>query len=180
MCILVETVELLFMKIFFAPQIWCFLALTFNLRLFWFYIFGKNDSVLTTISDLHKKNSTRDKQQNLMLSLRYHTKPKRNFFLGHPVYNRHICMYLWSRFLWIRLLLSIHIWLWLPYGVASKASNLVSAANKPSAGASWQRPAIGRLISASYYNFTYYDTFIQGLWHPLYILLVEPYPYLYE
>ena len=43
----------------------------------------------------------------------------------------------------------LSIWLWLPYGVASVASNLVSAASRPSAGASWQRPAVGRLISAS-------------------------------
>ena len=43
----------------------------------------------------------------------------------------------------------LSIWLGLPYGVASEASNLVSAASKPSAGASWQRPAVGRLISAS-------------------------------
>ena len=34
----------------------------------------------------------------------------------------------------------------LPYGVACEVSNLVSKASKPSAGASWQRPAIGRSI----------------------------------
>ena len=43
----------------------------------------------------------------------------------------------------------LSIWLGLPYDVASKASNLVSAVRKPSAGVSWQRPAVGRLISAS-------------------------------
>ena len=37
----------------------------------------------------------------------------------------------------------------LPYGIASEVSNLVSEASKPSAGASWQRPTIGRPISAS-------------------------------
>ena len=35
------------------------------------------------------------------------------------------------------------------YCVASVASNLVSKTSKPSAGASWQRPAVGRPISAS-------------------------------
>ena len=43
----------------------------------------------------------------------------------------------------------LSMWLGLLFGVASEASNLVSAASKPSAGASWQRPAVGRLISAS-------------------------------
>ena len=38
------------------------------------------------------------------------------------------------------------------YGVASETSNLVSEASKPSAGASWQRPAIGRPTSASISN----------------------------
>ena len=47
---------------------------------------GKNGSVLKMISDLHRKKSTRVEQQILMFSLRYYKKkPKRNFFLGHPV-----------------------------------------------------------------------------------------------
>ena len=38
-CILVETVEVLFMKIFYAPKIRYFLALTFNLKMQeWFEI----------------------------------------------------------------------------------------------------------------------------------------------
>ena len=78
-CILVETAEVLFMKIFFAPKIWYFLALTLNLRKFWLYISGKNGSVLKPRYDLHRKKSTRIKQQNL------YTKPKRKFFFEHPV-----------------------------------------------------------------------------------------------
>ena len=42
----------------------------------------------------------------------------------------------------------VSIWLGLPYDVASKAS-------KPSAGASWQRLAVGRPISASSYKMIY-------------------------
>ena len=33
-----------------------------------------------------RKKSTKEEQQNFMFSLRYYTKPKRNFFLDHPVY----------------------------------------------------------------------------------------------
>ena len=36
---------------------------------------------------------------------------------------------------------------------ASEASSLVSEANKPSAGASWQRPAEGRPTAASLFNY---------------------------
>ena len=37
-------------------------------------------------------------------------------------------------------------------GVASKASNLLSEASKPSAGTGWHRLAIGQPTSASYLN----------------------------
>ena len=40
----------------------------------------------------------------------------------------------------------------LSMGVASETSNLVSEASMPSAGAGWQRPAIGRPTSASFLN----------------------------
>ena len=48
-----------FIKVFFASKIWYFLALTSDLRIFWFYISGKNGSALKTISDLYRKNPLR-------------------------------------------------------------------------------------------------------------------------
>ena len=80
-----KTVEVLFMKVSFASKIRSFPALTFNLRIFWFFISCKKVSVLNTISDLNRTKSTKIEIQNFMFSLRYYTKPKRNFFLGHPV-----------------------------------------------------------------------------------------------
>ena len=46
------------------------------------------------------------------------------------------------------------------HGVASEASNFVSEANKPSAGDSWQRQAIGRPISASFIKFHILKVFL--------------------
>ena len=76
-------VFLLFMKIFFPPKIGFFLTLTLNLRKFWFNISSKSGSVLNPIYDLHRKKSTRIKQQNLMFYWDI-IQNIREFFSGTP------------------------------------------------------------------------------------------------
>ena len=46
------------------------------MRIFWFYVSGKNGSVFKTIPEINRKKFIRIEQQNLMFSLRYYTKPK--------------------------------------------------------------------------------------------------------
>ena len=51
----------------------------------WVYISAKNGSVFKTIPEIHRKKSTKMELLKFMFTLRYESKPKRNFFLGHPV-----------------------------------------------------------------------------------------------
>ena len=51
----------------------------------WFYISAKNGSVFKTIPEIHRKEIIRMELLNWRFTLRYKSKPKRNFFLGHPV-----------------------------------------------------------------------------------------------
>ena len=51
----------------------------------WVYISAKNGSVFKTIPEIDRKKSTKMELLNIMFSLRYKSKPKKNFFLGHPV-----------------------------------------------------------------------------------------------
>ena len=52
------------------------------------YISTKNGSVFKKIPEIDRKKSTKMELLNFMFSLRYKSKPKRNFFLGHPVYQQ--------------------------------------------------------------------------------------------
>ena len=44
---------------------------------------------------IREKKFTRIEQKNLMFSLKYYTKPKINFFLGHPVVGMWIWILIW-------------------------------------------------------------------------------------
>ena len=50
----------------------------------WFYISAKNGSVFKTIPEIHRKEIIRMELLNWRFTLRYKSKHKRNFFLGHP------------------------------------------------------------------------------------------------
>ena len=55
----------------------------------------------------------------------------------------------------------------------SKASSLVSIVSKPSAGARWQRPAIGWPVSASYFNcFNYFDYLVISIISIILIIII--------
>ena len=64
-----------------------FIILTSKLQreYLWFYISAKNGSVFKTIPEIHRKEIIRMELLNWRFTLRYKSKPKRNFFLGHPV-----------------------------------------------------------------------------------------------
>ena len=79
-----------------------FIMLTSKLQreYLWFYISAKKGSVFKTIPEIHRKEIIRMELLNLRFSLIYKSKPKMNFFLGHPVYlicvrwhMRQICHY---------------------------------------------------------------------------------------
>ena len=50
------------------------------------YISAKNGSVFKTIPEIDKKEYIRMELVNLIFSLKYKSKPKRKYFLGHPAY----------------------------------------------------------------------------------------------
>ena len=64
-----------------------FITLTSKLQreYLWFYISANNGSVLKTIPEMHKKENISMELLNWRFTLRYKSKPKRNFFLEHPV-----------------------------------------------------------------------------------------------
>ena len=79
-CFLVETIEVLFRKVFFVVK-----DMIFPCTNFWKEYFGSiYVSVLKSIPDINRKKSTRLEEWNLMFSLLYYTKPKTDFFFWIP------------------------------------------------------------------------------------------------
>ena len=61
------------------------------------YISAKKGSVFNMIPELDRKISIRVELRNYMFSLRYRSNPKKNFFLGHPVFHfksKNLCSFI--------------------------------------------------------------------------------------